>query len=739
MKWASDDTLMPAPVVEVEGVQPGADEVLATLQRLKPVAAHWRESDELKAWIHDRTASAEVQSVRYGTPPTRGWIGECPVYCAMWCQPASPEIEPVGRAVQVMLLAAMIDLMNGETGLTPYLPAVRSAGLAVRHVLQGTVPHGRLSSLLTVESISDARDALARAIESQLTEPEQARMRGLLTLVLYAIDMRTPRARSSRTHVASEQQIEGDGWFKGYTAISDDVPAVLDEEGGAPVRESPSCTIMFLHPPSPYFEARKPTLRQAHWRAKQQTRAIRTRAQGLMVGPDKLQLVDIGALHTTIAAFLRNRSRDRFPVALVPGLVALTTAVLTGVRIKDLSRIKITKSPAVAADKTRIPQPRLSRRELTLPVLPLTHAFIPAQVDRDKYRELTPNLILPLQDLVLTELVQTYFDELGDYFARDDIETLADSTCRWINERHGARLSSARVADFLTRQVLATTDDWADAAFFAHGRSGDASARLYYYAPRHQYVVGLYQNLWRDVCRGLDQPDFAPTSSDTDACVGSAACPAQEHVTQMVAAQVAICRAACAGRPGPLRLRARHNAIALYTWLMLHWISGARAVDESIVLSNYDEDTGLLALSDKDTDEYYSARVAWLPTVARKQIKVYRASVKAMSEALKRTLPHTLFFINHDGETEPLTIARCRARLVHYPYRLNAQRHYIRTNLRELGVPAQAVDALLGHGALGQEPYVTQSAYCVRQMVVALEGPVQELVERCGWAVVPTK
>lgn len=205
----------------------------------------------------------------------------------------------------------------------------------------------------------------------------------------------------------------------------------------------------------------------------------------------------------------------------------------------------------------------------------------------------------------------------------------------------------------------------------------------------------------------------------------------------MVQTQVHICRKAQVGRPGRLRTCRRHNALALYTWLMLTWMTGIRPVNESIQLASFDPHSAMLFVADKETDAYCASRLVWIPSLGRRQIEKYLESAERVSEEFDRDYPHELFFVQASGKRMPLTMSAIRRGLRAYPFRLNAQRHFLRTELRERGTPAQSVDALLGHGGNGHEPYARHSAFSGGQMARELQGPLQELIQTCGWVTLP--
>ena len=104
----------------------------------------------------------------------------------------------------------------------------------------------------------------------------------------------------------------------------------------------------------------------------------------------------------------------------------------------------------------------------------------------------------------------------------------------------------------------------------------------------------------------------------------------------------------------------------------------------------------------------------------------------------QRKLPtDRMYFLLSSGKWERVTVASMRRILgPTYPIRLNAQRHWMRTRLRELNAPVHAIDALLGHGALGQEPYAGYSAYSPGQLRDELKEPIRKLAGIAGWRVV---
>ena len=308
---------------------------------------------------------------------------------------------------------------------------------------------------------------------------------------------------------------------------------------------------------------------------------------------------------------------------------------------------------------------------------------------------------------------------------------------REVNKKKSARLTPDRIAEFVSRQVVALNGDWADAALICG--SGNANARLYYYAPDRRHLQRVWGVVWEGIGKGLGSDVKVrelprPTSQ---LGFGSRGCPAVDGVKAVVQTLVEQCVKKLRGRRSERRTLLVHNALTTYVCMMVLWHTGVRAVAEPIELSLYDATTGMLAISDKDTDGYYSSRIAWLPDLVQKQLAAYQAHLSALRiELPKLPIPKrdALFFIDEQMRVVPVRPKTLKQALPNdYPYRLNAPRHYLRTMLRELGAHAQVVDALLGHGASGQEPYGAHSCFSPSRLRTDAGPALTKLSQLAGW------
>ena len=680
-----------------------------------------------------------------GLQPSRGLITSHPLFAALWAQPG-PGTEKLGRNMQAALLLAC-SILNDEAPdrFFERLPAVRAAGLSVRRLCAGAVlPEELKLELTSAKSLAEILEAIEHSTESSLLGIDQVRLLGgIRALVKDAADARPPRHRrpGSSTgirYVQSTGEVDDltprfEEFEQVTVASSGDV-----DEGAAAASEILGRRVVALASfyevaDSPLSPAQR--VRQAKFRA----RAIAASAQGLLLSSDRLQLVDLEALALGIDAHLKGSwklSED-----LARGALAATASLLLGRTIERLVSVKVVLRLAQVPQTIGSPYIVVEEEVIVLPPPTLERAFLPNADEQKWYRPTIGRLVLSFpKGLSFSQLVlERVRGALGsEPFADSHWKNLADRFVTEVNRLKNSRITLQRIADFLSRQVVAADGDWADGALLAG--SGSSNARLYYYAPTAAHLEQVWARVWKGVGLGLGAGVSVAAVAENgapDFGFGSRGCATASAVTLMVTNLIEHCRKALRGRRDARRSYGVHNAVALYTCLMLLWHTGARAVDSPIELSLYDPYTGFLGISDKDKDDYFSSRVAWLPETPRRQIEAYLKhleGLRAEFPGLAIPMAPDLFFLDERGCIVPMTQVNLKRFLPNsYPFRMHMQRHYLRTMLRRHGVRGQIVDALLGHGAHGQEPFATHS--CLSPLRLRTEaGPaLAKLSESAGW------
>ena len=210
---------------------------------------------------------------------------------------------------------------------------------------------------------------------------------------------------------------------------------------------------------------------------------------------------------------------------------------------------------------------------------------------------------------------------------------------------------------------------------------------------------------------------------------------------------------------GDERLRHAHNSLVAYITVWLGFISGYRAVLDPISDPRHlDRETGLMVISDKDNSLFQHSRIIPLTERFVEQVDRYAEHLTqlAMSLPHKSGMQTEIYQLCHryqgtDISTHELSIPflffltdTLQARAVspknlqeHFPFeiRANANRHYLRSMLVELGAPGEMVAYFMGHWEHGEEPH--QKLSCISPIDIAIQlAPYLNTIERqIGWTV----
>lgn len=199
-----------------------------------------------------------------------------------------------------------------------------------------------------------------------------------------------------------------------------------------------------------------------------------------------------------------------------------------------------------------------------------------------------------------------------------------------------------------------------------------------------------------------------------------------------------------------------HNNIVRYTAVMFAFSTGFRAITSPLLPpSQIDDATGFAVISDKDSGDYYNARIVWLPPVCIKQYRLYLEHLDAFFpklefldleafNALKTLLEEPrpsdrlplFFLLTYTGTSSKITPTdlwkEIRQKL-QYDLPANASRHYLRSILLERGCPPELVAAYMGHWERGEEPWGRYSALSPNNYALTLGRYLIPLLEEDGW------
>ena len=198
-----------------------------------------------------------------------------------------------------------------------------------------------------------------------------------------------------------------------------------------------------------------------------------------------------------------------------------------------------------------------------------------------------------------------------------------------------------------------------------------------------------------------------------------------------------------------------HNAFATYTLDLLMFATGHRPVRSPFErVTDYDLDHAVLWISDKVVRGGPSSRIVALPPAAVAQLRLWETHLAELARRLRPFDPDAaaadilpalnpsrkdavrplFFFLDEEGDrleaTRKELILRRHDVL---PVQENVARHVLRTWLVEQRVAPHAIDAVIGHARLGEEP-LTKSASLRIADLRLVAGQAQALLDRIGLA-----
>ena len=175
-----------------------------------------------------------------------------------------------------------------------------------------------------------------------------------------------------------------------------------------------------------------------------------------------------------------------------------------------------------------------------------------------------------------------------------------------------------------------------------------------------------------------------------------------------------------------------HNLFVVYTYLVLSIGTGLRPVKQAFEsFADYGELTKWYYILDKASRRAPAPRFVPVPSFAAKQLDYYRQYLLEIGNYLDHHAPSRTYLeavmankapylFTLEGENrkpQPLTPEKVKKVLQDYlPLVLNFHRHTMRTELVKREVSDEVVQALMGHGDMGQEPHARYSALSMRDL-----------------------
>lgn len=693
--------------------------------------------------------------------PRRGMITEYPVFSALAAQPVEPNNRLTVRRLQALYLLA-IGALESDLSDPSYRSSIASAGRACRVLARGSLIDGRLLQIaqtaVSPESLCDSLERLADAAEEWASDDSRKAVEALRPLMRYVRDDLTPRRVSRRTggrrnksapvqsELISDENTGRQEWYK---LTHDTLPvgqrAERQANGLPSIPETTRSTLFHATPSSrnDKFPAHTQTDYQANQRLILRARAFKT---GVQLIPNRTD-----TLHDAALVPLVSPSGDWSKGLNSPQLTEamLGTMLLLGCEVDALEKLRVWSSREDVPDPPLVGGVVLRTQEFVLPIHRLPESWQPAPESRAEHRSTHTSLYLPTPTIlpVAQRLFAHAAQRCGQtLFEKRDFAAAIDAAVSAINAIHQTQITATRLARHLWRATYELDSDSAEALLLSYSHRESNDPRLYYYAPARSHLARQYFRVWRGLAAriGLRAGGQSQPSADQDGHVGSAAVPRLDAIQATIRQLVADVRSLVAtkGRRSVAQWVAIHNAMTVYVIRQIQWLTGIRAVLDPVELDLYDPASGYLGVIDKDSDDRYGARAVWLIEPIRHQVEIYKEKVQSATGAIFQQSDLSAAFRLIDPETHQIQEVDREALLAvtpDYPFAPNAHRHYMRTRLRELGVNAGFVDAWLGHGGVGREPYARHSALSPDDVRRAVAPALLTIWEELGWAILPNR
>lgn len=362
---------------------------------------------------------------------------------------------------------------------------------------------------------------------------------------------------------------------------------------------------------------------------------------------------------------------------------------------------------------------------------------------------------------------------------------------------HQGQITMSRANRHFYLLLARITGDLADAALITGRKPHEISSAPHYYAPRTAYLCQAYLSASEEqirMYRGVTgaRPDTNPvpaTLPPDDERVGALILLQDAYLQTLVlrlAGNVTAAAGALARQKTIANWVAFHNALTTYCVLKLCFCTGIRVIDNPFAsLDDIEPTSRALVIADKIHSHASSTRVVWLTAGCDRQLTQYREHLANLGEYLtmlggrrfaealaadspgfrganlpagrrptrlrtrtvkvgrrhqdrQPSLP-LFFYLTEFADDWEKVGESTLTREIHgfHPVPVNAHRHYLRTRLRELGVPGEAVDTFMGHGGIGHEPFGRFSSLAPAELRDATLPAVEKLMSRAGWRVLP--
>lgn len=337
----------------------------------------------------------------------------------------------------------------------------------------------------------------------------------------------------------------------------------------------------------------------------------------------------------------------------------------------------------------------------------------------------------------------------------------------YMNTRYGCRITIPRISNYFFDIITSIPGSDITCAMMITGREATLGATaLHYTSLSGSFLLDIFQQACQLVRKEI-QFEFKQHQRNNkrkqalplqDKMYGSRFRPSTQQVSSLSTQLQTKVRQAKTINPVEF-----HNALTIYTLAFINFSTGFRAVDNaSFTIEEIDLPTGFAVIADKDSDDKYHSRPVWIPDECLSQILAYKKHLSYLLEYTSICLPKVhnqlslellseskpfkekneirlpeLFLISDNDNWSSIKPGKYESEIIDiFPFPANCHRHFLRSNLLEMGCSVEVIDAFMGHWERGQEPWAKYSSMNLVEYKLAIQPHITQLLSKCGWVAI---
>ncbi|MCW9088011.1 MAG: hypothetical protein OQK54_00570 [Gammaproteobacteria bacterium] len=338
-----------------------------------------------------------------------------------------------------------------------------------------------------------------------------------------------------------------------------------------------------------------------------------------------------------------------------------------------------------------------------------------------------------------------------------------------------SRFTHATLKRTIFTDLVSHCDDIADAMLITANEKLFSTTRLHYTTRPRSSLEAIHHNMFKSLISevsyefewgndALSAWELSTLPTIQGGFVGASLTPTRAAVKNMIQSLTKLLK----NSKKEFNWIYFHNIYTAYTLLMFDFCTGSRAVNRQFSLSfTINTERGVAIMSDKEHGDFYNTRTVPITPLCLEQWRLYKKHLDVVlmniTQMHNKTSRHILssmektptrwnepalrefannnignFFFIDDNLRPSKEIPKQIKSIINefWNLPLNTNRHYLRSNLRELGISGELIDGTLGHWQYGEEPYGRFSTLIPDELNKIVKNAVGNIMQEDGWVTI---